>query len=151
MVVPSFNLVKITKPNIKKSEISKCLKRKGQRNRSATLLIPDVRMDLFSEIGLLYDGDKSTIRAYMYHDSKTLSGTLHNNFYNLGVDKNKFQPIIAIKKFLKEYKQYKKRTDGTQYEHTNYNEVLCNFFPESLTDLVANSNTVVNKLKNFSI
>ncbi len=29
--------------------------RDGQRNRSATLLVPDVPMELFSDVGLVYD------------------------------------------------------------------------------------------------
>lgn len=123
------------------------VERDGQRNRSATLLVPDVDMDLFSDIGLLYNADKSTIRGYMYHDSVTVSGTGHDNFYNINVDKNKLKPIVSKKEFLGKYREYRKETDGTEREHVKYNEVLGNFFPESVTGLVAKENTPENKLK----
>ena len=132
------------------------VERDGQRNRSATLLVPNVNMDLFSDIGLLYDGDKSTIRAYMYHDSVTVSGTEHDKFYNVNIDKQKFEPIISKKEFLEKYKNYRASTDNTEQEHVKYNEVLANFFPESITGLVARDDSPTNKLrllaaKNFLI
>jgi len=136
--------------NTKKSEegLHSNVERYGQRNRSATLLVPDVDMTLFSDIGLLYNADKSTIRGYMYHDAVTASGTTqHDNFYNINVDKDKLEPIISKKEFLGKYREYRTTADRSARGHVKYNEVLGNFFPESLTGLVAQKNTPENKLK----
>ena len=119
-----------TKPN---EGIHNNVTRNGSRNRSATLLTPNVRMDLFHDIGFLYDADKSTIRGYMFHDSVTTSGGLHDEFYNINTDKSKFEPVLSKKEFLDKYQSYRENTDNTSNEHTQYNEVLGNFFSESIT------------------
>ena len=133
----------------KKDGIHNNIERSGQRNRSATLLVPEVPMDLFSGIGLLYDADKSTIRGYMYHDSATMSGMKHQpeKFFNINEDKAKFEPIISKREFLAKYKDYREQTDNTPQANTEYNEVLANFFPESITGLVAKDSSDENKLK----
>ncbi len=123
------------------------VERDGQRNRSATMLVPGVNMDLFMDIGLVYDGDQSTIRGYMYHDSVTVSGTQHGEFYNIKDDKSKLEPIISKRDFMDKYRDYRESTDGTDKEHTQYNEVLANFFPESVAGLVGKDNSNETKLK----
>ncbi len=133
--------------NNRKDGNYKNVEREGQRNRSATLLVPGVDMTLFADIGLLYDADKSTIKAYMYHDSVTTSQVNHEKFYNVNEDKAKFEPILSKKDFLNKYKDYRAATDNTNKEHVKYNEVLGNFFPESMCGLVAKDNSPDNKLK----
>ena len=133
-----------TKPN---EGIHNNVTRNGSRNRSATLLTPNVRMDLFHDIGFLYDADKSTIRGYMFHDSVTTSGGLHDEFYNINTDKSKFEPVLSKKEFLDKYQSYRENTDNTSNEHTQYNEVLGNFFSESITGLVCHNDSIENKLK----
>jgi hypothetical protein len=124
------------------------VERSGQRNRSASLIVPEVPMDLFVEVGLLYNADQSTVRGYMYHDSATTSGTNHHpeKFFNISEDKAKFQPIRSKKEFLDKYKQYRAETDRTAREHTKYNEILANFFPESIAGLVAQTPSIENKI-----
>lgn len=137
----------------KKDGTHKNVERAGQRNRSATLLVPDVRMDLFHDVGFLYDADKSTVRGYMFHDGTTLSPSpdFDKEFFNLNIDKSKLEPILSREAFIKKYKEYRERTDGTSQEHTSYNEVLGNFYPESLAGLVSQRDTPQNKLKLLSL
>lgn len=126
------------------------VERDGQRNRSATMLVPGVNMDLFMDIGLVYDGDKSTIRGYMFHDSVTVSGMQHTDFYNLKDDKHKLEPIISKRDFMNKYVEYWNKTDDTAAEHTKYNEILANFFPESVAGLVGKNDSPETKLKLLS-
>ena len=71
-------------------------------------------MSLFHDIGFLYDADKSTIRAYMYHDSVATSQKNHEKFYNINEDEKKFQPVLSRKKFLSKYNKYRSETDNTK-------------------------------------
>lgn len=123
------------------SGVHENVERHGQRNRSATLLVPDIEMTLFQEVGFLYDADKSTTRGYMLKDAVTTSGMGHGSFYNINQDKEKFEPILSRKEFVKKYQEYRKETDGTEKEHVKYNEVLANFTPQSLVGLVARDNS----------
>jgi len=81
------------KPN---EGIHKNVARDGTRNRSATLLAPNVEMNLFHDIGFLYDADKSTVRGYMFHDAVTTSGGAHDEFYNINADKSKEEQLKEV-------------------------------------------------------
>jgi hypothetical protein len=127
----------------------KNVERLGQRNRSATLLVPGVDIELMTGVGFLYDADKTTIRAYMLKDSGTQSPYNHTGYYNINQDKESFQPVISKKEFMETYKQYRNDPNVPAEAHHGfkYNEILANFFPESLTGLVMSKDTPENKLK----
>jgi hypothetical protein len=154
------------------------VERDGQRSRSATLLVPGLEMEMFTEVGLLYDADKSTVRSYMFEDSVTRfqnaesiqGGDQKQNplregayqqfstadrrtpdnpkeFYNVNEDRKKFQPILSRKDFIAKYKKFradledpssdlsKHRTKIGKSKPENYNEVICNFYPEGLVGI----------------
>jgi hypothetical protein len=142
------------------------VERHGQRGRSATLLVPGVDMTLFNSVGFLYDADKSTIKAYMFRDSQTMSQIQHSKFYNVNIDKKKFEPIISRTEFMEKYRDYVGKLENPElrdnlkdYDNEEnferYNEVLGNFFPESLMGLVGKDSSMETKrdlllLKNLS-
>ena len=132
------------------------VERHGQRGRSGTLLVPGVDMTLFDKVGFLYDADKSTIKAYMFRDSQTTSQILHKEYYNVNIDKKKFEPIISRAEFMEKYRDYVGKLDNPQlrdnlkdYDLENnferYNEVLGNFFPESLMGVVGKDSSLETK------
>jgi hypothetical protein len=134
------------------------VERHGQRGRSGTLLVPGVDMTLFDSVGFLYDADQSTIKAYMFRDSQTMSQINHSNYYNVNIDKKKFEPIISRTEFMDKYREYREKLanpelrDGAKnYELEQsfeaYNEVLGNFFPESLVSLVGKDSSLETKGK----
>jgi hypothetical protein len=82
----------------------------------------------------------------MFKDSRTSSQRQHDNFYNIAEDKKKFETIISREKFIEKYKECRKATDGTIYSKAAYNEVLGNFFIDSLTGLVARDDTLETKV-----
>jgi hypothetical protein len=118
------------------------VERHGQRNRSATLLVPGVEMSLFSDVGLLYDADKSTIRAYMYKDSGTVSQLNHDKFYNNAIDRHKFEPFLSRGDFIKSYKKW---VDNQKFDH-GYNEVMGNFYKDGLVGIIANAPDIQSKM-----
>lgn len=118
------------------------VERHGQRGRSATLLVPEVEMTLFNKVGFLYDADKSTVKAYMFKDSQTVSQALYNDFHNVTIDKKKFEPILSRNDFMLKYKAYREKAYTSPY-----NEVLANFFPESLIGIVGRDDSLDTKRK----
>lgn len=135
--------------------------RHGQRNRSASLIVPDVDMSLFGPVGFLYDADQSTIKAYMFRDAQTVSQTNDKNYYNINIDKHKFEPILSRKDFMVKYREYIQKVNNpslrVEDDHKNwkleealidepYNEVLGNFFPQSLVGLVGRDASRESKL-----
>lgn len=134
------------------------VERHGQRGRSGTLIVPEVEMTLFDSVGFLYDADKSTIKAYMFKDSQTMSQALYDEYHNINIDKKKFEPILSRKKFIDEYRDYMEkaynpelRDDKRNYENAEYyeryNEVLGNFFPESLVGIIGKDTSLETKKK----
>ncbi|HAU1531854.1 TPA: hypothetical protein F8S29_00535 [Legionella pneumophila] len=144
--------------NVKKHEEGehKNVERHGQRGRSATLLVPGVDMTLFDSVGVLYDADKSTIKAYMFRDSQTMSQALYDEYHNINIDKKKFEPIISRKEFMEKYRDYIEKINNPELrdnsknyeieqEFERYNEVLGNFFPESLMGIVGKDSSIDTK------
>lgn len=135
--------------------IHKNVERHGQRGRSATLLVPGVDMTLFDTVGFLYDADLSTVKAYMFRDSQTLSQFDHGQYYNINIDRKKFEPIISRTEFIEKYRDYRNKVKHAELRDTSrdyenegdlgYNEVLGNFFPESLIGLVGRDSTLETK------
>lgn len=149
--------------NSKFKPIDRAIERSGQRSRSATLLVEDVEMSLIADIGMLYDANKTTIRGYMLHDSSTMFqyDNDQNKLYNTSNEKDKFLPVLSKKDFIDQYKTFRnnpiseemqKKIDDSPVLSGNsdalkYNEIIGNFFPESLTGLVAKDDSPHNKLK----
>ncbi|WP_232505524.1 T4SS guanine nucleotide exchange effector RalF [Legionella clemsonensis] len=125
----------------------KNVERNGQRGRCASLIVPGVKMELFTDIGVVYDADKSTIRAYMFHDGMTSISHGHDNFYNASKDKHKFEPFLSRQEFMEKYKEHCADPRFNHPRYTKYNEVNGNFFPESLIGLVGKNSNFDTKLK----
>lgn len=133
------------------------VERHGLRGRSATLLVEGINMSLYHNVGFLYDADKTSIKSYMFYDSGTVSSNLNTNcFFNVNIDKKKFEPILSRQDFLKKYRAFMEKVDNfdlrddrndyTKAEDYRYNEVLCNFFPESLIGLIGRDTDPVTLL-----
>lgn len=138
---------------------NKNVERSGQRSRSATLLVPGVEMPLISSVGILYNADKSTVRSYMYADSGTGFQYDHSGFYNPGNEKKKFAQVLSRSEFISKYRDFRSKIDNLSQNDRNkmiesgknvpdpYNEVIGNFFPESVAGLVVDAPTAENKIK----
>lgn len=132
----------------------KNVERHGQRSRSSTLLVSGLEIPLFNPIGVLYDANKSTIRAYMLTDSHTSFQYDHDGFYTVTKDKAKFEPIISRNLFIEKYREFRKWRDSLTEDEAiqkhvlwKHNEVIGNFFPNSLVGIVADAKTDGKKLK----
>lgn len=112
------------------------IERSGNRARPATLLVPGVNMELITNVGLAFDSDESTLRAYMFHDSQTITSMNHDDFYNCNSDKHKFEPIISRQDFIRKYRDYLQNHSEQAAELGNYNEVIGNFYPHGLKAIV---------------
>ncbi|MCC5791010.1 MAG: hypothetical protein JJT82_00155 [Legionellaceae bacterium] len=84
-----------------------------------------------------------------------MSQTNHEKFYNVDIDKRKFEPIISRQEFMEKYKDYMHKAQNAELRDDpsrnydmaemlgNYNEILGNFFPESLVALVGKDSSLV--------
>lgn len=133
----------------KESEgIHQNVERSGQRSRSSTLLVPGVSMPLIEPIAFLYDSNQSTIRGYMFEDSGTTFQNEHEGLYNVHVNKDveKFVPILSRDEFITKYKEYLINKYGG-LNAVIHNEVIGNFFPQSLIGLIALQQLAEDKYK----
>lgn len=83
----------------------------------------------------------------MNYDSGTITPLMHTERYNLQEDKHKFVPVKSREEFIKQYREFRERTDGTEEHQLPYNEILVNLFPEAIVGLVSPDSSHKNMLK----
>lgn len=113
----------------------------GNRHRSASILVPGVKMKLFDPgSALLYDANKITINMYIKQGEFTASTGLgaekynRENFHNIIAYNSERLDTLYKEKFISEFQKVWKNQilKNPDFSNMEDNEVMANLFPEAL-------------------